>query len=134
MQKIGNKTELACMTALVAHGCRVSIPFGDDAPYDIICDYNHHLFRIQVKTSHLDTSMDKIVFSCRHTRRTSTGTINQTYDKADVDFFATYWNNTCYLIPSEQCSTQKKLYLYDTTNKNYIEHYSIDYQLANIER
>ena len=134
MQKEGNKIELACMMALVEAGCRVSIPFGDDAPYDIICDYNHQLIKIQVKTSHPDEEKTKIIFSCRSTSRNRTGTKNKRYDNRDVDFFATWWNNKCYLIPRNECSVRKSLYLYDEGNPNFIEQYCISKQLSNIER
>ena len=32
------------------------------------------------------------------------------YTKDEIDFFATYWENQCYLIPVECCSTEKTLW------------------------
>ena len=34
---------------LVARGCRISIPFGEDSDYDLIADYWGRLHRVQVK-------------------------------------------------------------------------------------
>ena len=42
----GNLTELQCITAFIAEGCTVSIPYGDCAKYDFIIDFNGQLFKI----------------------------------------------------------------------------------------
>ena len=30
------------------------------------------------------------------------------YSKEEIDYFATYWEGKCYLVPVEECSTEKK--------------------------
>ncbi len=45
----GDVAELAVATRYLELGYWVSKPFGDDAPYDLIVDFNGELKRIQVK-------------------------------------------------------------------------------------
>lgn len=104
----GNLTELQCLSAFVQEGCGVSIPYGDNSKYDFIADVNGILLKIQVKTS---SSKDEnsIKFSCRSTHVNCNGVKNERYSSKEVDFFATYWDNQCYLIPVEECSVEKTL-------------------------
>ena len=104
----GNLTELKCLSAFVEQGCGVSIPYGDNSKYDFIADVDKKLFKIQVKTS---SSKDEnaIMFSCRSTHVNCTGVKNERYSSNEIDFFATYWNNQCYLIPVNECSVTKTL-------------------------
>lgn len=104
----GNLTELQCLSAFVEQGCSVSIPYGDNSKYDFIADIDGKLFKIQVKTASLKTD-GAIKFSCRSTHVNCKGTVNERYSKEDVDFFATYWDNQCYLIPINECSVEKTL-------------------------
>ena len=104
----GNLTQLQCLSAFVEQGCGISIPYGDNSKYDFIADIDGHLFKIQVKTSSLKDE-NAIKFSCRTTHVNSRGVKNERYSSNDIDFFATYWNNICYLVPVEECSTDKTL-------------------------
>lgn len=99
----GKITEAQVLQFVLSKGYSVSIPFGDKDKYDQIWDINGKLLRIQVKTCHLEG--DSIEISCKsvvngHTKR---------YQKQNIDYFATYWNNMVYVIPVEQCSLSKKL-------------------------
>lgn len=106
----GNLTELQVITYLYSLGYQCSIPYGENSRYDLIADINGHLIKIQVKTSSIKNSnSDAIVFSCRSSRVNSTGCINARYSKDQIDYFATYWDNQCYLIPVEECSVSKTL-------------------------
>jgi len=104
----GNLTELQCLAAFVEHGCAVSIPYGDNSKYDFIADINGQLLKIQVKTSSMKTE-GSIKFSCRSTHVNCKGTTSERYTSKDIDFFATYWNNQCYLVPVNECSVEKTL-------------------------
>ena len=48
-KRIGNLTELACITRLYEIGCSVSIPFGNSEKYDVIIDWKDKLYKIQIK-------------------------------------------------------------------------------------
>lgn len=104
----GNLTELQCLSAFVEQGCEVSIPYGDNSKYDFIADIDGRLFKIQVKTASLKDE-NAIKFSCRTTHVNCKGVKNERYSINEVDFFATYWNNQCYLIPISECSVEKTL-------------------------
>jgi hypothetical protein len=45
----GDIAELAVAKKFLERGCRVSYPFGDDSPYDLIVDEDDKLYRVQVK-------------------------------------------------------------------------------------
>ena len=104
----GNLTELQCITAFIAEGCGVSIPYGDNSKYDFIADVNGKLLKIQVKTSSFKDE-GAIKFSCRTTHVNCTGVKNERYSIDEIDFFATYWDGKCYLIPVAECSVDKTL-------------------------
>ena len=106
----GNITELEVLTYITKLGYQVSIPFGDRERYDQIWDINGKLIKVQVKTSRpLDEEVSGIIFSCRSNTKIQGKVQHSRYTKDEIDFFATYWNNKCYLIPIEETSTEKKL-------------------------
>lgn len=45
----GNIGESVVLTEFIKRGIQVSIPFGDNARYDLIADFNGRLNKIQVK-------------------------------------------------------------------------------------
>ena len=45
---------------LVARGCELSIPFGEDSDYDLIADYEGRLHRVQVKYTESDGRAIKV--------------------------------------------------------------------------
>lgn len=103
----GKLTELQVLTKIIEMGYSVSVPFGNSDRYDQIWDINGKLIRIQIKTSHWKTNEQKaIIFSCK-------STVNGKgikYSKKDIDYFATFWDGEVYLIPVEECSTEKTLW------------------------
>ena len=103
----GNLTELQCLTACSELGLTVSIPYGDSARYDFVLDFNGELYKIQCKTSSLkDNGVYK--FATRSTQVGTASTNVRTYTKDDIDFFATYIEGKCYLVPVEQASGKEK--------------------------
>ena len=107
----GNLTELQCITAFYELGYQVSLPYGENSRYDFIADINGKLIRVQVKTSSPCKDTEGAVkFSTRSTRINSTQNISHSYTDKEIDYFATYWDGQCYLIPiSETASTAKTL-------------------------
>ena len=106
----GNLTELQVITYLYSLGYQCSLPYGENSRYDLIADIDGKLIKIQVKTSSIKSNnSDAIEFSCRSSRINSKGTINTRYTKNEIDYFATFWKDQCYLIPVEECSTRKTL-------------------------
>ena len=109
-KKKGNLTEMQCMSAFMAENCGVSIPFGDNSKYDFIADIDGRLFKIQVKTASISKNTENAIkFSCRSTHINCKGVQNVRYTKDDIDYFATYYNGQCYLVPVTECSVEKTL-------------------------
>lgn len=99
----GDITELQCLLALAKLGIQVSIPFGDNARYDLIADFNGTLSKIQCKTSR--GTEDKIEFDCSSSLTNSKGTSHKDYH-GEIDYFMTSFNNIAYLIPISDCGTR----------------------------
>ena len=135
----GNLTELQWLTAFYEQGCHVSLPYGENSRYDMIVDVDGQLLRVQVKTSSLkDEEGNSIIFSCRSSRINTKGAINTRYTSDEIDYFATFWNNCCYLIPVNECSVNKTLRFTSPKNgqhKNisYASDYELEKQLNKIK-
>lgn len=133
----GNLTELQCITACYAAGYSVSIPYGENSRYDFILDVDGKLLKIQVKTSRFKKTIknpkDAIVFTCRSTNVNSKGNTYHRYTKEQIDYFATFWDGKCYMVPVEECSVEKTLWFNPPANgqKSLIS-MAIDYELSNI--
>ena len=127
----GIVTELQCITAFNQLGYHISIPYGENSRYDFIADIDGKLIRVQVKTSHYkDEQQNSIIFSCRSSRVNTKGAYNVKYTKEEIDYFCTYFNNKCYLIPIEECSTEKTL-RFETPSNGQTKGitFAIDYEL-----
>ena len=106
----GNITELEVLTYITKLGYQVSIPFGDRERYDQIWDINGKLLKIQVKTCHLiDDEKSGINFSCRSNTKVNGKIRHARYTKDEIDYFATFFEGKCYIVPVEQTSTEKTL-------------------------
>ena len=81
-------------------GIPVSIPFGDNLPYDLIIDVYGKLYKIQVKTSS-QTKDGKTDFGIKRNRNNTNKTYISYYNKNDVDFYALYAINRdkVFLVP-----------------------------------
>ena len=112
-KKLGNLTELQCMTYLYGLGYSISIPFGNADKYDLILDVNNKLYTIQIKHSseHIDVNgeAEYIKFNCTWQSHNAHGYTRTKYQTNEVDFFATFYNGQCYLVPVEECSVEKIL-------------------------
>lgn len=106
----GITTELDCIRAFIAAGFQVSIPYGDCARYDFIADKDNKLLRVQVKSSSwVDETKTAFMFYARSAHINSKGVKQQIYDKNQIDYFATFFENKCYVIPVQECSISKTL-------------------------
>ena len=106
---LGRTTELECQLAFTKLNIVISQPITPDSRYDYIADIDNKLYRIQCKTSILEADERSITFNCRTTGRGANGNYQHPYSKDDIDFFYTYHNGISYLVPVEECSTEKRL-------------------------
>ena len=109
-QQKGITTEIFVAARLLELGYNVSQPFCQDSKYDLIVDVNNKLYRLQVKTARLINN-DTIVFNCRSTTKNSQTNKSRYYQADEIDCFATYWNNEVFLVPVQECSSEKRLHL-----------------------
>lgn len=125
----GNITEIQVMLSAIQNGITVSSPYGDCDRYDQIWDIDGKLLKIQIKTSRPKNLEETgIIFNCYSV---SNGKKHK-YSKEDIDFFATFWKDKCYLIPVEECSTEKTLW-FELSPNNYSKcAMAKDYEIAEV--
>lgn len=135
----GNLTELQCITAFYQLGYQVSIPYGENSRYDFIADVNGKLIRVQVKTSSIkQETKEAISFATASTRINSTKNITHRYTKDEIDYFATFWDNKCYLIPVEETAGREKTLRFippangQIKGITFAKDYELEVQLAKI--
>ena len=109
----GKVSELEILTLITKLGYSVSIPFGDKDKYDQIWDINGKLIKVQIKTSRWkNESKTGIIFNCYSVSNKK----KHNYTKEEIDYFATFWEGKCYLVPVEECSSEKTLWFEKKTN------------------
>ena len=114
---IGEITEQQVATEFLKLGILVSKPLVQSSRYDFIVDVGHRLYKIQVKTSSPKENNSYIQFATSTSHTNTQGTLNLTYTEDDVDFFATMYENQCYLIPQNECGKRnQRLRLVPTLN------------------
>ena len=129
----GNLTELQCITAFYKLGYQVSIPYGENSRYDFIADIEGKLIKIQVKTSRLVKENEAFKFACRSTNVNANGNTYHRYTKEQIDYFCTFWENQCYLVPVEECSIEKTLrFCYPKNGQKKGISLATDYELEKV--
>ena len=125
----GNLSEIKITSKLIELGYIVSLPFGDNARYDLIADKDGELHKIQVKTGQLEDG--KIGFSTCSSS-THRGGVKKDY-RGDVDFFGVYCKelDTCYLIPIDITPKRRMVLRLNETKNNQKTsiNYANDYEI-----
>lgn len=104
----GAITETKIILECLQREIDISIPYGNKSRYDLVMDVNGHLYRIQIKTSRrAETKGEAFIFNCYSVVNGK----KHRYSKEDIDYFATLWNDQLYLIPIEECSSEKTLWI-----------------------
>ena len=123
----GKIIELQVLTEVTKLGYSVSIPFGDKSKYDQIWDINGKLLRIQVKGSRWeDEQHTGITFNCYSVCNGK----KHKYTKQDIDYFVTFWDNKCYMVPVEECKIEKTLWF--VPKQLSVCCYAKDYEITTI--
>lgn len=130
----GLTTELQCQLFFTQLGYNVSVPIAQDCRYDMILDIDKKLYKVQIKTCKPNDSMSGgIIFStvsCRMNH--SEGNIKVKYDKEDVDFFGTFYNEKVYLVPIELCQSTEKRLVENRSTSNQIVDFLEDYEAIKV--
>ena len=113
--------EVKVMAKLIELGYNVAVPYGDNAPYDLILDYNGTLLRLQVKTSS-GTSDGKTSFEIGRRRRNSKGQRRVQYSKDEIDYFALYSvvRDKIYLVSADDAPSEEISIRYEPTKNNNV--------------
>lgn len=113
----GEITEQQVAIEFLKLGLQVCKPLVQSSKYDFVVDIENKLYKIQVKTSTPKEENSYIEFATSTSHTNTRGTLNLTYSENDVDFFATMYNNKCYLIPFSHCGKRaQRLRLVPTKN------------------
>lgn len=127
---IGNVTEIECILAFTKLGYQVSLPFGGQARYDFLIDVQGEILKIQVKTCTPQEDGNCIKIDCRNSQYKKGHYTHTKYKNEEIDFFATFYNGKCYLIPVEECSVGKRLRFAPCKNGQIKEiNFAKDYEL-----
>jgi hypothetical protein len=134
----GNIGEAIVLGEFVKRNIQVSIPFGDNARYDLVADFNGKLNKIQVKYCNQKiTENNSISCPCSSSKNHTTNKCLSSYEN-DVDYIAFYlveWNYPL-LVPISVIGTRKTMVFRKTkplnnqSNVNLIEDYSFDKTLC----
>lgn len=103
----GTITELMCQTYFLKLGYNVSTPVGADR-YDFILDTKKELLKIQVKSSNDTRKEGCINFSTSSSHFIQGEHVHSNYKNDNIDYFCTYYDNECYLVPVEECGAREK--------------------------
>ena len=105
----GNIGEGLALAEFAKRGIQVSIPFGDNARYDLIAEFNGKLNKIQVKYCNQQISENNsIACPCASSLNHTTNKNKTTYEN-DVDYFVFYlveWDKMV-LMPIEKIGARK---------------------------
>ena len=129
----GNIGEAIVLAEFTKRGIQVSIPFGDNARYDLVADFNGKLNRIQIKYCNQITENNSVLCPCASSTNHTTNKHYTIYNN-DIDYFCFYilvWDKLV-LIPIEVAGTKKSMTFRlekpknNNSNVNYVDDYSID--------
>jgi hypothetical protein len=108
-KEIGSLTEVIVMTALMKAGYKISVPWGDNSPYDLIADKNNKLMRIQCKTGKIRNGSIEFSTSRVSYCAESKKPVRQKYEEDSFDAFAVFCEETesAYLVPRSEVGTSQ---------------------------
>ena len=114
---IGEITEQQVAIEFLKLGYMVSKPLVQNSRYDFVLEVQNKLYKVQVKTATAKENDSFIEFATSTSHTNTQGTINKSYTSDEVDFFATFYNGQCYLIPIAVCGKRaQRLRLVPTKN------------------
>jgi hypothetical protein len=109
-KQAGDASEATVLATLIDLGYTVSIPFGDNDPYDLVVETDRGLVRVQVKTGWLEDGRVRFKTCSRTTRDGER--VARDYSPGEVDAFAVRCRERAelYWVPVEQTGA-KSTYL-----------------------
>lgn len=126
----GDMAETQVLAELKRIECGVSLPFGDNLPYDMIVDSGGQLYKVQVKHSRYENGC--VTFQTRSSNYNTNEVWHETYD-GKIDYFAVFSPETgnCYAIPIEEAgSSSMRLRVEEPDNPSPNVNWASDYLLT----
>lgn len=130
-KQIGSINELKVMAELLRFG-EVSIPYGNNARYDCVLEYNGRFLKIQIKTARkIDNNRFTVPFA--NTRSNKNGNVRKVYTTTEVDYIATYYDGYVYLFePKNHTNMITISYEYPKNGLKQTINLASDYLVDNI--
>lgn len=127
---VGDETEAKALTTLIELGYSVSVPFGDDDPYDLIADDGDQLYRVQCKTA-WQNKEHTIRFNT-HSQTTKNGDYHEKPYTGRIDVFLVRYppTETLYWIPIEEATIQKMELRFESKIDHPAINWASDYELT----
>ncbi len=115
-KNIGNKAEIAIISEFIKNDIAVSVPFGQNEPYDLVINTNKGFKSVQIK--HGTYRNGCIVADIRH--RIGFSKIKYSTYTGIVDYIAVYCSqlDSCYLLDINECNDKTFLQLRIDSPKN----------------
>lgn len=116
----GNIGEAIVLAEFIKRNIQVCIPFGDNARYDLVADFNGKLQKIQVKYCGQQISENNsIICPCASSTNHTTNKHLSTYEN-DVDYMAFYLAtiDQILLVPIEKIEGKKTITFRTEPSKN----------------
>ncbi|MEF8808461.1 group I intron-associated PD-(D/E)XK endonuclease [Natronomonas sp.] len=109
-KRIGDASEARVLSALLERDYPVSVPFGDNDPYDLLVETSDGVHRVQVKTGWMEEG--RIRFKTASKTTADGNAVRRDYAPEEVDVFAVRCRETddCYWVPFETAG-RKNTYL-----------------------
>ena len=106
----GNIGEAIVLAEFTKRNIQVCIPFGDNARYDLVAEFNGKLNRIQVKYCGQETVNNSFECPCASSTNHTTNKHLSTYEN-DVDYMAFYITaiNKILLVPIDKINGRKTI-------------------------
>lgn len=117
----GRITEIETLNYFLKLGYIVSTP---EIPcqYDLLIDVNNQIYKVQVKSCH--KTEGGIEFNTTSMTHNNKGYIRRHYTSNKVDFFCTWYNNECYLVPFNECGSRTKTLRLEPTKNGQVKNIS----------
>ena len=103
----GTVTELKCITYFLELGYNVSVP-QNPCRYDMIIDTGDKLLKVQIKTCNTTRTEGGITFQTCSSHYVQGKHEHTSYKNDNIDYFCTFYENECYLIPVADCGSREK--------------------------
>ena len=106
----GNIGEAVALSEFTKKNIQVAVPFGDNARYDLIAEFNGKLNKIQVKYCNQLSATGSVSCPCASSTNHTTNKHYTTYEN-DVDYMVFYlacWDRIV-IVPIEEVGDRKSL-------------------------